>query len=44
MVTPAVAAAISNQLLSTIYRWVEAGEVHHLEDSEGVLICLGSLL
>lgn len=43
MVTPTEAAAISAQSLRTIYRWVEAGEVHFIEESTGLLICVGSL-
>ena len=44
MVTPENAAAITARSVRTIYRWVEAGEVHFIEEPGGVLICISSLL
>jgi len=44
MVTPEHAAGITARSVRTIYRWVEAGEVHFIEEPAGVLICVSSLL
>lgn len=44
MITPEEAAALANVTTRTIYRWVEAGELHFAETPEGALfICLDSL-
>ncbi|MEK6333678.1 MAG: hypothetical protein AABM67_01940 [Acidobacteriota bacterium] len=44
MVTPENAARITARSVRTIYRWVEAGEVHFIEEPAGVLICVNSLV
>ena len=43
MVTATSAAALSNQSLRTICRWVEAEQVHYSEGPEGLFICLSSM-
>lgn len=44
MLTPDQAAAIANVSSRTIYRRVEAGEMHYLETAEGhLLVCANSL-
>jgi hypothetical protein len=45
MVSTDNAAIIARQSTRTIYRWVEAGHLHFMEQPEGrLLICLDSLL
>lgn len=44
MITPEEAAALTQVTTRTIYRWVEAGELHFAETPEGaLLICPDSL-
>ncbi len=43
MVTATMAANISKHSLRTICRWVEAEQVHYLEDPDGLFICLSSM-
>ena len=44
MVTPDEAVAVADRSAREIYRWVEAGRIHFLETSQGLLsICLRSL-
>jgi excisionase family DNA binding protein len=44
MLTPEQAAAIVKIPPRTVYRWIEAGLLHFIEDAEGiVLICRNSL-
>ena len=44
MLTPDQAATIANVSSRTIYRRVEAGEMHYLETAEGfLLICPNSI-
>lgn len=44
MVRAEEAAALAGVSARTIYRWVEAGQIHYRETAEGeVLICLASL-
>jgi hypothetical protein len=49
MLRPEEAAVIANVSTRTIYRWIEAAQIHHQENAEGnVLVCpdllLGNLL
>jgi hypothetical protein len=40
MLKPEEAAAIANVTTRTIYRWVEAAQIHHCESAEGnVVVC-----
>ncbi|MGH9839187.1 MAG: hypothetical protein ACREEM_10420 [Blastocatellia bacterium] len=44
MVTPESAAELAGATQRTIYRWVEAGELHFIETSDGaLLICANSI-
>jgi hypothetical protein len=44
MIAPQEAAALAGVSLRTIFRWVEAGQVHYLEQADGLfLICLNSM-
>ena len=43
MVTPEQAAQIAGVTERTIYRWVEAGTVHFVEDCEHLLICASAI-
>ena len=43
MVVPEEAARRREVTVRTIYRWMEAGTVHFLEVSGGVLVCLNSM-
>jgi excisionase family DNA binding protein len=43
MVTPEQAAQIAGVSTRTIYRWIEAGAVHFIEDGGRLLVC-GSVL
>jgi hypothetical protein len=44
MLAPQEAAAIAGVTLRTLFRWVEAGEVHFLEQADGALwVCVNSL-
>ena len=44
MITPEEAAAVCDVSTRTIYRWLESGEIHFLEDLKGSMhICLISL-
>lgn len=44
MLAPQEAAVLSGVSLRTIFRWVEAGQVHYLEQADGLfLICLNSM-
>lgn len=44
MLTPDLAAAQINVPPRLIYRWIEAGQLHYREDSDGaILICRNSL-
>ena len=44
MISPDAAAAIAALTVRSIYRLVESGEVHFIEEPNGVLVCVGSLL
>jgi Helix-turn-helix domain len=45
LITPEEAAALAGVSTRTIYRWVEAGQLHFTEPAEpSPLICLNSLL
>jgi predicted site-specific integrase-resolvase len=44
MITPDAAAAIAALTVRTVYRWVEMGDIHFIEEPNGLLVCLGSLL
>ena len=39
MLNPEEAAAIAQVSTRTIYRWIEAGEIHHVETGDHLLIC-----
>lgn len=40
MLKPEEAAAIANVTTRTIYRWIEAAQIHHSESTEGnVVVC-----
>lgn len=44
MIAPDLAAAISRQSTRTIYRWVEQGRLHYIDQSIGAgQVCLNSL-
>lgn len=44
MLAPEAAAVVAGVTLRTLFRWVEAGKVHFLEQADGtMLICSGSL-
>jgi excisionase family DNA binding protein len=43
MVSPEQAAQIADLSLRTVYRWVEAGTVHFIEDRTQFLICVPGL-
>ena len=43
MVTPQTAAALMNVSSRSIYRWIEQGVVHFIEEPCGLLVCAGSL-
>lgn len=43
MVTPEHAAWVAGVRPRTIYRWVEAGAIHFIEDRGHLLICLPAL-
>jgi len=44
MLKPEEAAAIARVNTRTIYRWIEAGEIHHVENADDVLVCPKQLL
>jgi len=44
MLNPEEAAAIAQVSTRTIYRWIEAGEIHHVETQECLLVCPKQLL
>ena len=43
MLTPSEAAAVADVSSQTVLGWVEAGFVHFIKTSEGLLVCLDSL-
>ena len=44
MLAPEAAAIVAGVTLRTLFRWIEAGKVHFLEQTDGtVLICSDSL-
>jgi excisionase family DNA binding protein len=43
MVTPEHAAEIADVTLRTIYRWIDAGNIHFVENGGQVLVCLPAL-
>jgi hypothetical protein len=44
MLNPEEAAAIAQVSTRTIYRWIEAGQIHHVETQECLLVCPKQLL
>ena len=44
MITPDSAAAIAATTVRTIYRLVESGEIHFIEEPNGLLVCVRSVL
>jgi len=44
MISPDAAAAIAALTVRSIYRLVESGEVHFIEEPEGLFVCARSLL
>ena len=43
MVTPEHAAEIAGVTLRTIYRWIDAGNIHFVENRGQVLVCFPAL-
>jgi hypothetical protein len=44
MISPDAAAAIAALTVRSIYRLVESGELHFIEEPDGLLVCVRSLL
>lgn len=44
MISPDAAAVITALTVRSIYRLVESGEVHFIEEPNGILVCVRSLL
>jgi excisionase family DNA binding protein len=45
LITPEAAAVLANVSTRTVYRWVEAGQLHFIETAkQAPLICLNSVL
>jgi hypothetical protein len=44
MISPEAAAVIASVTVRSIYRLVESGKVHFIEEPNGLLVCIRSLL
>ena len=44
MISPDAAAAVAALTVRSIYRMVESGEVHFIEEPGGLLVCVRSLM